>query len=61
MVKTGDEAENKQCDVHVKEYYRIKKKNEEKGKSHISWKNHNVGQYIKESFQEYLKIQEKRK
>jgi hypothetical protein len=61
MVKTGDKSENRQHDAHVKEYYKIKKKNEEKDISHISWKNHNVGKYIKDSMQEYLKIQEKRK
>lgn len=37
------------------------KKTIEKDKHHISWKNHNIEQYIKKSLQEYLKIKEKRK
>ncbi len=28
---------------------------------HISWKNHNIEQYIQQALQEYLKIQEKGK
>lgn len=61
MVKNEMKSKDEQLDSHVKEYYKIKKQSEEKEKHHISWKNHNVRQYIKESFQEYLKIQEKRK
>ena len=61
MAENEKKSKQEQHDAHVKEYYRIKKQNEEKDKSHISWKNHNVGKYIKESLQEYLKIQEKRK
>ena len=28
---------------------------------HISWKNHNIKEYIQQAMDEYLKIQEKRK
>lgn len=35
------------------------KKSIEKDKHHISWKNHNTDNYIKESLKNYLKNQEK--
>ncbi len=48
-------------DSHIKEYYLIKKKNENKDKHHISWKNHGIDQYIQQALQTYLKIKESKK
>ena len=33
----------------------------EKDKSHISWKNHGIDQYIKDALKEYIKLKEVKK
>jgi len=55
MTKKEDQKYLSQLDSHVKEYYKFKKKNKEKDKHHISWKNHGIDQYIIDAFTKYLK------
>ncbi len=47
---------NQQHDQHVKVYYQHLEI--QKNIHHISWKNHNIEQYIQQALDEYLKNQE---
>jgi len=59
MKKLKNQKSSQQYDEHVKAFYKYLEI--QKNKHHISWKNHNIEKYIKQSLQEYLKIQEKGK
>ncbi len=54
MTKKEDQKYLSQLDSHVKEYYKFKKKNKEKDKHHISWKNHGIDHYITTALKNYL-------
>ncbi len=58
-MKMTSEKIYQQYDQHVKEYFRHMEIL--KNIHHISWKNHNIEQYIQQALQEYLKLQENRK
>jgi len=54
ITKKGNQKYLSQLDSHVKEYYKFKKKNKEKDKHHISWKNHGIDHYITTALKNYL-------
>ena len=51
-MRSKNQQSFQQCDIHVKEYF--KHKEIEKNKHHISWKNHNIDQYINKAIENYL-------
>jgi len=50
---------NQQHDQHVKVYYQHLEI--QRNIHHISWKNHNIEQYIQQALDEYLKSKENKK
>ena len=59
LIMMTSEKINQQHNQHVKMY--LQHLEILKNKHHISWKNHNIEQYIEQAFQQYLKKQEKKK